>query len=111
MSRGATQKELVKRGYRKRGKASDNVMVSLSMPKRQKERIKVVADADGRSQSEQMIILMDDGLTIRNAIKAVRAKLKKTPPPFVDEEDWEPSHDECMVFILESIEKAIGFEI
>lgn len=105
-----SEKDLVKRGYRKRGKGEDSVMVSMSMPKRLKERVKVTADKDGRSQSEQMIVMIESGLTIRNAMKAVRAYLKKTPPPFTDE-GWEPSQEECMVFILESIEKAIDHEI
>ncbi|WP_165043632.1 Arc family DNA-binding protein [Adlercreutzia sp. ZJ138] len=95
-----------KRGYRKRASADDSVMVSFRIPRELKARVKEEADANGRSQSEQMINSIEDGLSLGNAVEAVRECLSKFPPPFAAV-GWEPSSNECMSFILEAVDNAI----
>lgn len=95
-----------KRGYRARGNADDSVMISLRIPKTLKESVQEAAKRHGRSQSEQIIISVEDGLAMQNAIKAVSDCLQKNPPPFVSD-DWKPSVGECTTFILQAIDDAI----
>lgn len=103
----STIKDDKKRGYRARGAKGESVLISLRIPVELKSQVKELAKQSGRSQSEQIVMSVEDGLSLGNAMEAVRAYLSENPPPFAPD-DWEPAPSECMSFILRTINDAIG---